>query len=196
MQKLSVASATSSYVSLAWSSRIGGIPPREKQNVLDFINDQLREIGISDVDRQKIARPHVELIGYDLFYSFTNVANGAVEHYVQTLSSNGGKIETSQSTLISEWKKKLIFTDFVPIEPFLRDGQKFSEYMKQQISPSTMEPQTYAKLLKLVDGIGALYDACRNRGGYTDETITFLERYQYPPNGNRALLYDYLMATP
>ena len=196
MKQLSIASAKSAYLGLAWSSRIGGIEPRKKQEVLDLISDQLRTIGISDDDRRDIARPHVELIGYDLYFVFLNVARAAVSQYVQMLSANGGTIDTPKTQLIREWQNKMVWTGFEPIEPSLKDGKSFAAYLKTQIVPSIVKSAANDKLMQFADIIGGIYSVCRDRGGYTVDAIAFLDKFQKVPNGDSAKLYDMLMKTP
>jgi hypothetical protein len=196
MRQLSIASAKAAYLNLAWSNRLGGIEPRDKQKTLDAINAQLRTVGISDDEWREIVRPYIELIGYDLYFVFYNAARSAVSHYAQTSQSDGRKTQAETLKLVQEWDAKWTPTGLDALTPFLSDGQRFTAYMKQEISPSFIEPAAYDKLVKLADTIGALYEECRERGGYTDKALLYLQEYNKGNNGELAGYYAKLMASP
>ena len=196
LRMLSVASAKAIYLNLAWSNRLGGIEPRQKQKALDSINEQLRTVEVSDADWQAIVWPHVELIGYDLYFIFYYAARSAVSYHVDELQTRDHKTQADTFAILQTWDAKWTPTSLVPLDPFLTEGARLTSYMKQQVSPSLVEPPAYDKLMKLAETVGTLYEACRKHGGYTDETLVYLEEYNKGNNGELGGYYAKLMALP
>jgi hypothetical protein len=81
VRRASIASAKSAYLNFAWANRLGGMSAREKQKALDSVDEQLRAVGVKDEDRQAIVKPHVELIGFDLYFTFYNSVRSVLWHH-------------------------------------------------------------------------------------------------------------------
>ncbi len=168
VRQASIASAKSAYMIFAWSGRLGGMSEREKQNALDAVSEQLRNIGVKDDELRTIQQPHIELIGYDLYLLFYNSVRGVILHEHPPASDDG--------RVISEWEARWRPSGLDFIRPSLTNGRQLTSFMKQQISPSIITtPREYSKLESLA---GQLYEGCRSRGGYTDEALKFLESYR------------------
>jgi hypothetical protein len=188
VREVSIASAKSAYLDLAWSGRLGGVSFREKQKVLDSVDQQLRRIGVKDDELRAIVQPYIELIGYDFIVEFYNMARGALLHN-RTPGNEGAKV-------VAEWEAKWTPNGVDPIRSWLVDGRKLTSYFKQQISRSAMPALEYDKLARFADKIGELYEGCRNRGGYTDEALSAFESYRDKVNGTPEGYYNILMAEP
>jgi hypothetical protein len=73
---------------------------REKQKALDSVNEQLRAVGVKDEERQAIVTPHVEFIGFDLYFKFYSSVRSVLWHHrTQPTEIEGAKA-------ISEWEAK------------------------------------------------------------------------------------------
>jgi hypothetical protein len=189
VRQASIASAKSAYLNFAWANRWGGISPREKQKALDSVNEQLRAVGVKDEERQAIVKPHVEFIGFDLYFTFYNSLRSVLWHYrTQPTESEGEKV-------IREWEAKWRPDGLDTILPQLTDGQKLTAYMKQHISRSFINAPEYEKLENLADKVGQIYEGCRIRGGYTEAAFEFIESYKRS-DGRPESNYAILMAKP
>jgi hypothetical protein len=85
------------------------------------------------------------------------------------------------STKIYEWRRRsLRFSlDDVPIEGFRR-------HILDVIPPDTFAPQETAALRTLADRMADLFEASKNKGGYTEETAEFYDKYN---DGSGVALY-------
>jgi len=62
VRKLAAISARASYLTIAWGNRLGTPPAREKQAVLDEIDNQLAELKVSPEELADIQRPFVKMV--------------------------------------------------------------------------------------------------------------------------------------
>ncbi len=117
IRKVSIASARAAYMGTAWGGRFGGMSERDKQELLDSVNEQLQAVGIMDEGLREIVRPHIELIGYDLYLNFYNSVRGVLHRRTQT-------IEADRSILIIDWEDKWRPYGLEAVGPYLRNGSK------------------------------------------------------------------------
>jgi hypothetical protein len=75
LTKLAAISARASYLTIAWGNRFGTPPAREKQAVLDEIDNQLAELKVSPKELADIQRPFVKMVRLDFFFLFQGVLN-------------------------------------------------------------------------------------------------------------------------
>jgi hypothetical protein len=101
LRALSVASARISYSTVAWGNRMDGPKLREKQSLLDQVN-QLTALNVSRQDKEFIRTPYVDLASYDLFYIFSGVVH-ALEYTKMTKLD--GQIKGGDSSFIQNLKK-------------------------------------------------------------------------------------------
>jgi hypothetical protein len=73
VRKLASISARASYLTIAWGNRMGTPPAREKQAVLDEIDNQLAELKVSPEELANIQRPFVKMVRLDFFFLFQGV---------------------------------------------------------------------------------------------------------------------------
>lgn len=73
MRKLASISARASYLTIAWGNRLGTPSAREKQAVLDEIDNQLAELKVSPEELADIQRPFVKMVRLDFFFLFQGV---------------------------------------------------------------------------------------------------------------------------
>jgi len=73
VRKLAAISARASYLTIAWGNRLGTPPAREKQAVLDEIDNQLAELKVSPEELADIQRPFVKMVRLDFFFLFQGV---------------------------------------------------------------------------------------------------------------------------
>src|SRR5712692_8305586 len=67
LKTLSLISAKSSYMAMAWNNRWGSPSARDKQALLDEVDDQLAQLKATPKEHRAIAEPYVQMIGVDLY---------------------------------------------------------------------------------------------------------------------------------
>src|SRR6266496_513692 len=83
VKRLAEISARATYLTLAWGNRTATPPAREKQAVLDEIDNQLAELKVSPQQVADIQRPFVNMIRLDFFFLF----QGVLREYAVILNS-------------------------------------------------------------------------------------------------------------
>jgi hypothetical protein len=190
VRQASIASAKSAYLNFAWANRLGGMSPREKQRALDSVNEQLRAVGVKDEERQVIVKPHVELIGFDLYFTFYNAVRSVLWHY-----STQPTTQIEGTKVMSEWEAKWRPDGLNALQPQLTDGRTLTAYMKQHIPRSFISAPESEKLENLADKVGEIYEGSRKHGGYTEAAFEFIDSYGRS-DGRPESDYAILMAKP
>lgn len=176
-RSLSIVSARATYFTIAWSNRLGGMPAKEQQKLLDSVDLQLRAIGVKDTEKDDIARPYVELIGYDLYHLYYRTARIILIHRRAEPS------EVEGTRRLTDWEQQWRPVGVEALRSHLGNGTALGAYVKRQISPATFGEDDFRRLDKFIDKMAALFDECVKRAGYTEEALTFSERYASAPQG-------------
>jgi hypothetical protein len=185
IRQVSIASAKSSYLSFAYAGRLGGIPEQDKQKVLDSVHEQLRNIGVTTDEFKEIVFPHVSLIGYDLYYYFYATASGVLKH------------NNSARDVIENWEGIWVPRGIgESLKSALFEGRSFTAYLEQLIPRTGISAQETEKLRRLAARIGDLYQSCIERGGYSDDTVTFVQLFRNNASNGPDSYYALLMADP
>jgi hypothetical protein len=184
VRQVSIASAKSAYLSFAWSGRLGGMPERDKQKVLDSVHDQLRDIGVSNDDLRAIEAPHIQLIGYDLSVLFYHAVRGAMRH------------ARAPEKSIEDWDIKWTPSGLESVLPSLADGRRLTTYLKQQIPLSIISAPEVGTFEGLANKIGELYEGCLDRGGYTEGALRFVDLFREHSGAVPDSYYELVTAEP
>lgn len=165
MKNLAEANAEATYLLIARGNRWGGMPYDEKQRIIDGIDSQLRSLGATDSDLEKIkSRDFIPFIAYDIKEVFEN-----------TLSSLAVTVNSSAS---NDWLKNFQHGGWLSLETIRsKNGQQLTQLLTAEI-PDVIKTDDRQKLMILATQIGSLYDGCIKKGGYTQDTIKFLTRFQ------------------
>jgi hypothetical protein len=75
LKGLAIISAKVSYMTLAWGNRIGSPSAKQKQAILDGVNEQLVALNVAKDERREIVRPLVRLIGVDMWSFIAKCSN-------------------------------------------------------------------------------------------------------------------------
>jgi hypothetical protein len=79
LRQLSVISAKATYTAMTWSNRLGAPSAKEKQALLDQVDEQLTSLDVSEQERAQIVSPYVKFIALDYFQIFARVIDRYVE---------------------------------------------------------------------------------------------------------------------
>jgi hypothetical protein len=181
LQRLSAISARTSYMTIAWGNRMGAPSAKEKQAVLDEVDNQLAELKVSTEEREQITRPYVQLIGHDFYSLYTgmldrylNWKHDDLMRQLQAKPSDGAREAVrSLSNKQSEWR-----TNALGNNAFTRLGTyKFAEEL-QRATPATWLDDTERKPVEQLSArLVRLFDDCKKKGGYTTEAAEFYDLY-------------------
>jgi hypothetical protein len=119
--------------------------------------------GVSEEERQEIARPHINYIGYDLYVRFHKMAMVDVHRHCRR-----------EISTIAKWDEKYMPKGLAKIEPILNDSRRFTAYLKEQVSLPFVSQDDHEKLTAIADHTGQAFDGCIKRRGYTDDCLSLL----------------------
>jgi hypothetical protein len=163
--ELSIANAKVSYFDIATGGRWNSHDFREKQKAFDLIDEQLRSIGVGEKERQEIARPDINFIGYDLYLLFYKEVKSTIQKHPQ-----------QEASVLQEWDRKYMPKGLAAIGSIFKDGARLTAYLKELVTPSLVSHDDHEKPTAVAESIGDVFDGCVKRRGYTDDCLSLLDR--------------------
>jgi hypothetical protein len=183
IKRLSAIGAEATYMQMAWTNRMGTPSAKQKQAILDEVDQQINDLKVSPEERAKIVRPFVRMIGFDFYMLFT----GTIRQYaalknsalVARASNNHNPENTNavmlHSDRITAWSKR---TDNE--NPFERlETYKLPDELESFIpKPGEWFEESEIKIAeRFKDEVLKLYQACEAKGGFTPEAADYYDRY-------------------
>lgn len=184
LQKLASISARASYLTIAWGNRIGTPSARERQAVLDEIDNQLVELKVAPQELADIQRPFIEMVRVDFFFLFQGVLNQyativnselvANVHEAKDTSAASAAI-IRHSELVTAWTKRTRKED--PSADLKKESLEdvLNDYMPK--GGEWLNEKELAVFQKFKAEIVRMNAECEKKGGYTPETATYYDRY-------------------
>lgn len=193
VRKLAAISARASYLTIAWGNRMGTPPAREKQAVLDEIDSQLGELKVSPSELADIQRPFVKMVRLDFFFLF----QGVLHQYATIVNTElvdavhaakdpsvASAAVMRHSELITAWTKRAekpdpgIDLERASLQDVLNDYMpRRGEWLRDK------EIEVFQKFKAEVLRLNA---DCEKKGGYTEEAVTYYDRYSGDRNIDKA----------
>ncbi len=193
VRKLASISARASYLTIAWGNRMGTPPAREKQAVLDEIDNQLAELKVSPEELANIRRPFVKMVRLDFFFLFQGVLRQyativatELTAYVHkaTDASAASAVVMRHSELITAWTKRTLKED--PSADLEKESLEdaLNDYVPK--SGEWLNDKELAVMQRFKTEIVRLNADCEKKGGYTPEAVTYYDRYSGDHNIDKA----------
>lgn len=174
--------ALATYTNLAWIGRMGAPYARDKQRILEQVDNQLDELKISANDRREISRKFIQLVAVDLgnvfhrsietgvnlkYSKFAAAAQSAMQKDPNDPSKE--KLEKLAAD-INEWRS-VIYT------PYLVEDYDLTVRMDRLASPKLLDERQLKEARNFAQKISLLFNASREKGNYTSETASFLDSF-------------------
>ncbi len=193
VRKLASISARASYLTIAWGNRLGTPPAREKQAVLNEIDNQLAELKVSPQELADIQRPFVKMVRLDFFFLF----QGVLQQYAWILNteltadihkakdpSAAAAAANRHSELITAWTNRTQRGDpSADLEKELLEDV-LNDYVPK--GGEWLNDKELAVMQKFKTEIVRLNADCEKKGGYTLEAVTYYDRYSGDHNIDKA----------
>jgi hypothetical protein len=193
LKRLAEISARASYLTIAWGNRFGAPPARERQAVLDQIDDQLVELKVSPQEMEIIQRPFVNMVRLDFFFLF----NGTLQQYAGLLNEQlVANVRSSQdpnaasavvmrhSDLITAWTNRTRNDDVAADLDHKSLESILNNYMPK--SGEWLAEKDLRVIEKFKDEIVRLNADCEKKGGYTSEAAAYYDKYGGDHNVDKA----------
>ena len=193
LRRLSLISAKSNYMSLAWNNRMDGPTALDKQMILDQVDKQLAELNVSTDERSGIVAPFVHLIGWDFYAMYVRT----VERYVQSRYDdlvrklNTGATDPSirqelekRAGLLAIWRQR-VYRDGL----FARaQSGEFDTLLKEAAPDGLLDDAETKSLVQYQREVSALFKACVVKGGYTIEAAIYYDKYRDAGGNDRKII--------
>jgi hypothetical protein len=165
LRKQAESAAKATYALVAYSNRYEGLTPQGKQQIIDDTDDVLESLGTSKEDVRNLKGPYLASVGYDLKDVFESI----LKSYIQCseLDIEGRK----------KWLSDLDDGGWLQLERIKEmKGQQLGAALVRSIPTMITESESRSQFEQLGRKLGQIFADCLNRGGYTEESLAFLEK--------------------
>jgi hypothetical protein len=177
LQRLSVISARTSYMTMAWGNRMGTPAAKDKQAVLDEVDRQLADLNVSTEERRALQRPYVQLIGFDFYMLFTRLLDRYGEWKGGDLLKqlNGNNTEETKrareafSEAFNEWRKRALGNNVYE----RRDVYKFDEEITRAAPDDWLNERERKAAAVLRAQMVRMFADCETKGGTPPKPRSF-----------------------
>jgi hypothetical protein len=183
LRRLSLISAKASYMNAAWSNRMASPSTKEKQAMLDEVDQQLTDLNVSKAERDGITEPFVQIIGFDLYQMFAKIIHGyaAPKYSALIAKANASQKEEDQLALVRHSERIGVWTKRTQ-NPHLFSRLKtysLKEELERELPNENewMSDSERAIAEKFKNRVLELFEGCKKKGGYTPEAADFMDRF-------------------
>lgn len=193
LRRLSLISAKASYMSSAWTNRLGSPSAKDKQAILDEIDQQLADLSVSKAERDAITEPFVQIIGFDFYQAFAKVIQGygaAKNDALIARVNSSQKPEDQQAVYdhsrhIIGWTKRTRNPElFSKLKTYSLKDELEREMPNEDEWMSESERKIAERFKTQVLG---LFEGCKRKGGYTAEAAAFMDQF---PNDREQVVQE------
>jgi len=181
LQRLSVISARTSYMTMAWGNRMDTPAAKDKQAVLDEVDKQLIDLSVSPAERTALQRPYVQLISFDFYLLFTGLldryGNWKRENLMKQLNANKDK-DMQQAgeafyKAFNNWRSRALGNE---VHNRL-SVHRFDEEMTKVAPDDWLDERERRAAGSFRAQMVRMFADCEKKGGYTPEAAEFYDRY-------------------
>jgi hypothetical protein len=179
LKRLSMINGKVTYMTMAWGNRWGAPTAKEKQAILDEVDQQLAGMSVTADERRDISRPLVSLIGVD----FHNLYLQVIERFIMRKEAELSRLGPGSPDDVA---RRQAFSNAVGAwraasgtrGPSAENKEyDLAPFLEAATPVDIMDTRESAAFAKLRNDILALYQGCRDKGGYTPAAAAFLDTY-------------------
>jgi hypothetical protein len=181
LSKLAVTNARVSYSSLAWGNRWTTPYARDKQAILDEVDQQLVDLNVSASERRTLSRTFVNLVGVDLSVVYAETMQQVVQEKIREAGERttkqpvpeGAQAEYQKVIAASAaWNKELG-------KNYLVENFDMSDHLLIPAELLDEREQTITK--KFAEEIMAAFVESDRKGGYSANAAALVDEYNANP---------------
>jgi hypothetical protein len=193
LRQSTVASASLSYMTLGWGSRLGGAKLKEKQAVADQIDKALVDLGVSDSQINALKQGYIFFAKYDLFQTFDSIVQMNIGKNLRPIlnglsalnheETNPEVVRLTGLRMKLEEKRRRI--DLLA-ELTTADFRKFCH---DRVPNAAIEDGDRVVLENFADTVSNIAERCESTGRVTDQAAELIEKHSIE---KRKVLYKNL----
>jgi len=181
LKELAMINAKVTYLSMAWENRLGSPTAKDKQAVLDEVDQQLIALKVGDEERREIKKPLVQMIGLDLW----NIYSQVMERFLYWKRKELAQRANSEQSEEARAALQKFITDEASWRATARGESPFKELANYDLekylvvaTPTALLDETEKSLAeKFRTEVLGLYNGCRAKGGFTPAAAEFYDKY-------------------
>jgi hypothetical protein len=179
LRRLAITNAKGVYLNIGISNRMGVTAVKEKQTLLDEIDNQLRELSVSAEDRKALGSTYVRLIGYDMYMVYVRTLERYFAFKQQYLTNEVNK--NNESPLRAELEQwRAARPTWKPNNSLFESLHTYSfEDEIQRVTPTGWLSDTDQKSVEsFKNEMLSLFRGVAAKGGWTPEAADYYDKYR------------------
>lgn len=191
LKELAMINAKVTYLTMAWENRLGSPTAKDKQALLDEVDQQLVAFNVTEEERREIKKPLVQMIGLDL----NNIYSQVMEQFVNwkrndlTRRANSEQSEEAREALqkftTEEAKWRTSTQGQTPFKELA--NYDLEKYLIINTPAAMMDEQQNAIAERFRAEVLQLYNACREKGGFVPAAAEFYDSYLRRTDADRKM---------
>ncbi len=180
LRQSAVASASLTYHTLGWGSRIGGGREKEKQGLSDRVDATLRDLNVTEEQIYDLKYNYLRFSVLDLFSNFTTIAGLCVFDQMKTIEAELKTIgEGPDSDMLRERRQKLAAVNMTihQPKPDHTPPSVFRTACHGRIPRELLTSSDVAVLDEFADRIADLEQSCTKNGRVPDEACDLIDTH-------------------
>ncbi|XSC46994.1 hypothetical protein ACF1BQ_016105 [Bradyrhizobium sp. RDT10] len=172
VRKIAAVNAKVTYMTLAWSNRMGAPSAKQKQALLDDVDKQIREFKVTEDERLRIVQPVVNMLKYDFFlgyrqivYDYAGIRYGILVENARNEAPESRAMRDAHSDGMSKYNKR------VDLDEVWRrlDSFNFGEELNVLTPTEWLNEEEKAIAADFRSKLVRIVAECEKKGGYTAE---------------------------
>jgi hypothetical protein len=178
LRRSAIVSAKAAYMNAGWGNRMATQSAREKQGMLDEIDNQLRDLNVPADERKSLTTSYVKIIGFDMYMMYSRTLERFFQFKQQAMQLEVNKDNNSPvKSELEKWKAGR--PSWKPNYSLFENLDTYSfEDEVNRITPSGWLGETDQKAADAYKNeILNLYRGIEAKGGYTKEAAEYCDKY-------------------
>jgi hypothetical protein len=160
---------------------MGGPTARERQAVLDQVNQQLTDLKIPQQEYRAIVRPYVQMIGFDFYTIYVRLfdryfswkQSELLRQYNSTQSPESKQALDRFRDKPGRWRSRALGREIWDN----LNSERLSDELTKASPDDWLEPHEKKAADAFRAELVRLFKACEEKGGYTDEAADYYDKY-------------------
>lgn len=178
LRQLAVTNAKAVYMNVGWGNRMATPSARDRQAMLDEVDQQLQLLSVPAAERKALTSTYVQLIGFDLYMLYARTLDRyfqfKLEYMTREVSKNP---ESPMRADLERWR-----TGRPSWQPGYDLFERLGTYsFEDEINRSTpngwLSERDQTAVTAFKNELVALFKSVQAKGGYTPEAADFYDKY-------------------
>ncbi|MGY4428484.1 hypothetical protein ACVWWO_000961 [Bradyrhizobium sp. F1.13.1] len=179
LRRSAVLSAKTSYMNAGWGNRMATPSARDKQAMLDEIDNQLRDLNVPAEERKALSKSYVKIIGFDMYMMYVRTLQRYVQFKQQAMQTELNKDSNSPIRVeLESWRSgtqnwKINYSLFEALDTY-----SFEDEVRRATPSGWLNESDQRAADIYRNELTTLFRGVQAKGGFTPEAADYYDKYQ------------------